>query len=141
MPDTLTRLGILALVLLFSAALLWAGRVFVARQRGLALAAEPLANTPGKIRILAFGSATCSQCHTLQQPALRTLQAKCGPEIDVLEIDAPASPELVKRYRIMTVPSTVLLNAAGEAFAINYGFANAAKLQTQIDALPAHSSL
>lgn len=144
MPDPLIRLSILALVLLVCAALLWLGRSFVARQRTKALAAEPLttasaSNQPAcSVRILVFSSATCTQCHTLQQPALRTLQARLGPAIDILEIDAPASPELVKRYHILTVPSTVLLNAAGEACAINYGFANASKLQAQIDALLAH---
>ncbi|MGH2510161.1 MAG: thioredoxin family protein [Ktedonobacteraceae bacterium] len=141
MSNTLARLGLLILVLLISAVLLWLGRVFVARQRALALAAEPLADESipnqrnSKVRILVFSSATCTQCHTLQQPVLRTLQQARGAEIDVLEIDAPASPELVKRYHILTVPSTVLLNTDGEAFAINYGFANAEKLQTQINAL------
>lgn len=140
MPDTLTRLGILALVMLFSLVLLWLGRVLVARQRTLALAAEPLANEQhnGKVRILAFSSATCTQCHTLQQPTLRKLQALRSENIEIQDIDAPSSPELVKRYHILTVPSTVLLNAAGEACAINYGFANMGKLQAQIDALLTH---
>jgi len=57
-----------------------------------------------------------------------------GDEIEVVEIDAPGSPELAGHYRILTLPSTVLLSPAGEAFAINYGFANLNKLQQQIDA-------
>ena len=150
MPDTLIRLGILLLAVLLIALLVQGGRFFVARQRRLALAAAPLANLPGipdapaqsrhKARILAFSSADCTQCHTLQQPALLRLQALRGDEIDVVEIDAPASPELTKRYRILTVPSTVILNPSGEALAINYGFANLGKLQQQIDAIltPAH---
>jgi hypothetical protein len=139
MSDTLIRLGILALVLVFIATLVWSGRLFVARQKRLALAAAPAEDTSGlaagKVRILAFGSADCTQCHTLQQPALRRLQALRGSEVDVVEIDAPGSPELAKRYRILTVPSTVVLNPAGEAQAINYGFANLNKLQQQIDAV------
>jgi len=90
-----------------------------------------LPGQPGsKIRILAFSSAACTQCHTLQRPALRRLQALRGDEIEVVEIDAPGSPELAGRYRILTV----LLNPAGEAFAVNYGFADLSKLQRQIDA-------
>lgn len=141
MPDILTRLGILALVGALTLALVWGGRLFVERQKRLALAAAPalVESLPepgrGKVRILAFGSADCTQCHTLQQPALRRLQALRGDEIDVVEIDAPGSPGLAKRYRILTVPSTVVLNAAGEAHAINYGFANLNKLQQQIDAI------
>lgn len=150
MPATLIRLGILVLAMLLIALFVWGGRFFVERQRRLALAAAPLEKFPagagtstqaqGKIRILAFSSADCTQCHTLQQPALRRLQALRGEEIDVVEVDAPAAPELTSRYRILTVPSTVILNPAGEAQAVNYGFANLNKLQQQVDAIlePAH---
>ncbi len=138
MSDSLMPLGMLVLALLPIAALVWGGHLFVKRQRRLTLAA-PLAEDlrgqhESKIRILAFNSAACTQCHTLQQPVLRRLQALRGDEIDVVEIDAPGSPELADHYRILTVPSTVLLNPAGEAFAVNYGFANLNKLQQQIDA-------
>lgn len=139
MPASLIRLAILALALVLIAVLVWGGRLFVARQKRLALAAGPdeniFASAEGKVRVLAFSSADCTQCHTLQQPALRRLQALRGNEIDVVEIDAPGSPDLTRRYRILTVPSTVVLNAAGEAHAINYGFANLHKLQQQIDAV------
>jgi hypothetical protein len=137
MPAPLIRLGVLLLTLLLIAALVQGGRLFVARQRRLALAAEPLRDLPpgNRLRILAFGSADCSQCHTLQEPTLRRLQALRGPEIEVVEIDAPASPDLAGRYHILTLPSTVLLNPAGEPLAVNYGFANLEKLQAQIDAV------
>ena len=139
MPALLMRLDILALALILIAVLVWGGRFFVARQKRLALATAPIEDTPGradgKVRILAFGSADCTQCHTLQQPALRRLQALRGDTIDVVEIDAPAAPDLAKRYRILTVPSTVVLNPAGEPHAINYGFANLHKLQQQIDTI------
>jgi thioredoxin-like negative regulator of GroEL len=139
MADVLMRLGILILALLLITTLIWGGRLFVERQRRLALAAEPLArNLAGqqesKIRILSFSSATCAQCHALQHPTLRRLQALCGDEIEVVEIDASGSPELASRYRILTIPSTVLLNQAGEAVAVNYGFANLHTLRQQIDA-------
>jgi len=139
MTALLIRLGVLVVTLLLVVVLVWAGCLFVERQRRLALAAAPLAgDLPGqlesKIHILAFSSAACTQCHTLQQPTLRRLQALRGDEIEVVEIDAPGSPELADHYRILTVPSTVLLNPAGEAFAVNYGFANLSKLQQQIDA-------
>ena len=139
MSDALMRLGILVPALLLIAMLVCAGRLFVERQRRLALLATPptgdqLGQHESKIRILAFSSAACTQCRTLQQPVLRRLQALRGDEIEVVEIDAPGSPELAGRYRILTIPSTVLLNPAGEAFAVNYGFADLSKLQQQIDA-------
>jgi len=145
MSDPLIRLGILALATLLTAAIIWAGRLFVARQQRLALSAAPLLEAStgegvpgpvqGKTRILAFSSTGCTQCHTLQLPALRRLQAIRGAEIDVVEVDAPAAPDLVKRYRVMTVPSTVVLNATGEVHAVNYGFANFGKLRQQVDEL------
>lgn len=136
MSATLLRLGLLLLVFLLMLALVQVGRLFAARQRRLALLAAPLPGLPGgkKVRILAFSSADCTQCRTLQQPALRRLQALRSAEIDVLEIDAPLSPDLAGHYRILTVPSTVILGPTGEALAINYGFAPFEKLQTQIDA-------
>jgi Thioredoxin len=145
MSDLLIRLGILVLVILLIAALVWLGRLFVERQRKQALAAPPLDSSisgasipvPGgrKTRILAFSSEDCTQCHTLQLPVLRRLQELGSDEIEVVEIDALASPELVRRYRVMTVPSTVVLNAAGEVRAVNYGFANFGKLRQQVDEL------
>ncbi len=65
MSDSLMRLGMLV----------WGGHLFVERQRRLALAA-PLAEDlrgqhESKIRILAFNSAACTQCHTLQQIVTR----------------------------------------------------------------------
>ena len=143
MPDSLTRLAILAGVILFIAVIVWSGRLFVEGQRRLALAAAPLMEMPAarsgqarsKVRILAFSSADCSQCHTLQKPALHRLQEMRGEEIDVVEIDAPSSPGLARRYHILTLPSTVVLNAEGEAHAINYGFANVKKLREQVDTI------
>lgn len=142
MPDLFTRLAILVLLTLLLVVIVRAGQSFVARQRRMAFAAPALEQLPGegvspletqKTRILAFSSAGCTQCHTLQQPALRRLQEARGEAIDVVEVDAPASPELVKLYRVMTVPSTVVLNAAGEVHAVNYGFAPFSKLNKQID--------
>ncbi len=141
MSDPLIRASILILAIALIAAIVWAGRLFVERQRQFALAAAPLdwQIAPGRererVRILAFGSADCTQCHTLQEPVLRRLQALRGEEVEVVEIDAPGEPDLAHRYRVLTVPSTVVLNAAGEAHAVNYGFANFNKLQQQIDAL------
>ncbi len=77
MPDTLMRLAILAVVGVLLVTLVWGGRLFVARQKRLALTGAPAEHTPafaqGKVRILAFSSADCTQCHTLQQPTLRRL--------------------------------------------------------------------
>jgi hypothetical protein len=114
------------------------GRRFVESQRRLALAAAPSPlPTLGKsapVRILAFSGADCVQCHRMQAPALRRVM-DARPNVVVQEIDAPSSPELTRRYSVLTVPTTVVLDAQGRARAINYGFASSDKLLSQIDAV------
>lgn len=160
MSPFLMRLAVLALVALLLYLLVWTGRRFVETRRKQALAAEPLTveTLPGfaktvdgiaeaheagageasaegeaSVRILAFSSEDCHQCHLLQEPALRRVQETLGNCVSVVEIDAPSSPELAQRYHILTVPSTVLLDAKGRARVINYGFASTQRLLQQVD--------
>ena len=56
-------------------------------------------------------------------------------QIAVVEIDAPNEPDLTQRYHVLTVPTTVVLDATGQAHAVNYGFANTQKLLAQVDEL------
>lgn len=93
----------------------------------------PAASAAG-IRILAFSSEDCSPCHTLQRPALDRLLGERQGRVSVVEIDAASSPELTRRYGVLTVPTTVVLAADGKAHAVNYGFAPAGKLLAQVDA-------
>ena len=144
MPDILLRIGILVLVSLLSCAIVWYGRRFVEKRRQIALAALPLqslSDTNGTdaftarvpVRILAFSSVDCHQCHTLQTPALQRVTEARKYQVSVEEIDAPGSPELTQRYQVLTVPTTVVLDAAGHVHAVNYGFANTQRLLEQVD--------
>jgi thioredoxin-like negative regulator of GroEL len=146
MPDIIARVGVLILVSL----LLWlsvrSGRRFIDIQRERALAAPPLVERTdtgiestdsgtSPVRILAFSSADCKQCHQLQAPALLRVQEIHGVNVAVVEVDAPTSPELLQRYHVLTLPTTVVLNATGRAHAVNYGFANTQRLLEQVDAV------
>ncbi len=141
MQDTVLRLAILLLVGLATYGAIKAARLFIARQRRRALAADPTAafaalsavDNAVRVRILAFSSEDCRPCHTLQAPALRRVQEAYGNKLAVTEIDAPTSPELAQHYHVLTVPTTVLLDAAGKAHAINYGFTNAQSLSRQVE--------
>ncbi len=153
MSELFMRLSILILVGIATSLLVWLGRHFVERQRQQALVAVPFNVIPGPgdgdtgmpapaadlspIRILAFSSADCSQCHQLQTPALRRVLQARGESVTVVDVDAVAEHELVQTYRVLTVPSTVVLDATGNARAINYGFANTQRLLEQIDAVMA----
>jgi len=93
-----------------------------------------------RVRILAFSSADCRQCHQLQTPALQRVVAARGDAVTVIEVDATSQHELAETYHVLTVPSTVVLNAAGQAQAINYGFANTQRLLAQIDEILAQKA-
>ena len=144
MSVILVRVGVLVLVSILLWLVIWAGRRFVEGQRRRVLAAEPVVSSVGAgeeylrtgtapVRILAFSSADCHQCHQLQMPALQRVLRARGNDVSVLEIDAPSSPELTQRYRVLTLPTTVVLDDTGRAHAVNYGFANTERLLEQVD--------
>ena len=142
MPETMLRLSILLAVFVLVLAVVWVGRYFVAWRRLQVLSADPMASADevsadmsggSCVRILAFRSEDCQQCHRLQSPALRRLLEMHEDSVSVVDIDASGSPELTRRYQVLTIPTTVLLDAKGKARAINYGFANAHTLLKQVD--------
>jgi thioredoxin-like negative regulator of GroEL len=142
MAYLLIRIGILVCISLLTWAVVLTGRRYVEGQRRHVLeAATPntlpenniLASSPAQVRILAFSSEDCSQCHTLQAPALMRVKESFGDKVAVIEVDAPRQPELTERYRVLTVPTTVVIDAVGQAHAVNYGFANTQRLRKQVD--------
>jgi thioredoxin 1 len=147
MPGLVLRLGIVALVALALWAIISIVRGVIANQRALAFAAgaEPaplpanLTATTSPVRILAFSSETCRPCHTLQRPALEQIAATHGDTVVIDWIDAPSSPELTGRYHVLTVPTTVVLDAHNRVQAVNYGFAPTKKLREQIEAAVAQA--
>ena len=136
------RAGVLIFVSILLLLVVWSGRRFVEMQRRRALAAVPITSGGGdvdvnanlsQVRILAFSSDDCRQCHEMQIPALQRVLDARGSKVYVAEVDAPNSPDLTQRYRIMTLPSTVIMDASGRAHAVNYGFANTQRLLDQVD--------
>ena len=142
MPDIIVRVGVLVAVGLLAWAIVWYGRRVVEKRRRTAFAAPPLIldtgradtySTPMPVHILAFSSADCRQCHTLQAPALQRVTEARKYQVSVEEIDAPGSPHLTQRYQVLTLPTTVVLDATGHVYAVNYGFANTRRLLDQVD--------
>lgn len=89
--------------------------------------------TPGPLpSILYFTGDACTICHTAQKPALRTLAAGIDPGIDIREIDIAVEPELARRYRVMSLPTTIVLDATGQVTEINVGFASGEVLRRQL---------
>ena len=146
----LVRAGVLIFVSILLLLVVWSGRRFVEMQRRRALAAVPITSGGGdvdvnaslsQVRILAFSSDDCRQCHEMQIPALQRVLDARGSKVSVAEVDAPNSPDLTQRYRILTLPSTVIMDASGRAHAVNYGFANTQRLLDQVDEVLAQVSV
>lgn len=147
MSDLLLRLSLLILIGIATGLMIWFGRRFIDVQRQQALQTAPLdasalivetkeplsSSSQSRVRILAFTSADCRQCSQFQAPALKRVQEKHRELVNVINIDAPTSQQLVQTYRILTVPSTVLLDVTGNACFINYGFTNTSRLQQQVN--------
>jgi thioredoxin-like negative regulator of GroEL len=152
MPDIVIRLAILLLIGAVTWLLITSGQRFVdtRRQRVFSTTLPDTlsgvintvdAHSKALVRILAFSTPDCRQCHQMQAPALRRVVEARGDVISVIDIDASSSPELARRYQVLTVPTTVVLDAAGQAHAVNYGFANTKRLLEQADEVLAEGKL
>jgi thioredoxin-like negative regulator of GroEL len=82
--------------------------------------------------ILYFTGEACTICHTAQRPALRALAAGIDPAITIREIDIAVEPDLARRYRVMSLPTTIVLDGSGQVTDINVGFANGEMLHRQL---------
>jgi thioredoxin-like negative regulator of GroEL len=82
--------------------------------------------------ILFFSGEACTICHTAQRPALERLAPALDGRVAVREVDVAAEPTLAQRFHVMSLPTTVVVDAEGRARAVNAGFAPAPKLQQQL---------
>jgi thioredoxin-like negative regulator of GroEL len=82
--------------------------------------------------ILYFSGATCTVCHTAQRPALDRLAPALDGLVEVREVDIAEEPALARQFKVMSLPTTVVVDAEGRARAVNAGFAPAPVLQRQL---------
>ncbi|GHO85565.1 thioredoxin family protein [Dictyobacter formicarum] len=156
MSDLILRLAAIVLIAVFVLVFVLAARRFVfeyRRHTHVSAPVDALAPLPSidvsasedvvertsstsvavRVRILAFGSEEDQQCRILQAPVLRRVVEAKGNVVSVMNVDISSSPELAQRYHVLTVPTTVLLDANGKTYAVNYGFTNAQSLIKQVD--------
>ncbi len=98
-----------------------------ARRVALGAAAIPAATVSSEPYILYFTGDGCTVCKTHQEPAL----SKLG-EVRVDRVDAIAEREIAERFRVYTLPTTVVMSPEGRALHVNYGYAPAPKLARQL---------
>lgn len=129
--DVLTRLLLaLGIGLILLALYGVINRMLLARLRGRRLGIESL--RPGIPAILYFTAPYCMPCKTIQRPALERLQQNLGKNLQVIEIDASARPELADYWGVLSLPTTFIIDRHGRPRRINHGVASAEKLFRQL---------
>ena len=94
---------------------------------------------PNKPVIVYFTTPDCAPCKTVQRPALSRVSQLLGDSLQVIEIDATQRPDLARQWGVMSVPTTFLLDARGEARYVNNGVTRAEKLMEQLESLSDYS--
>lgn len=110
--------------------LAWQGIKLALRRSIPSGPAEPAGGRPA---LLYFSGPDCAPCRLQQGPVVAGLRESFDGRVRIEEHDAIAQPELAARYRVLTVPTTVVLAPDGEVVAINYGVTPAAKLRRQLE--------
>jgi hypothetical protein len=87
---------------------------------------------PGRPAVIAFSTPSCAECHSRQAPALARLSASLGDQITVRSLSALEHPDLIQKIGILTVPATVVLDAAGTVRHLNLGYASDIRLREQL---------
>jgi thiol-disulfide isomerase/thioredoxin len=102
------------------------------RKASLAIAAAPSAESGiARPTILYFRSDHCAPCVT-QSRFLDQLAGQLGDALAIRKIDADAEPDLAAQFGVFTVPTTLVVDAAGQVRHANYGLADAGKLAAQV---------
>lgn len=130
MSERVLILGLLGLTLILLA--LWLAarpRVLTARLRGRSI---PGARPSGRPLLLAFTSTDCTACHAAQRPALEEVTARLGDGVEIREVDVLAEREITASFGVFSIPSTVVMDAAGRVVAFNTGVAPAERLLAQL---------
>ena len=100
---------------------------------GHRIEAQPALGGAAGPALLYFTGESCTICHTAQTPALRRLDGMLSQPVAVREIDVALEPALARSYRVMSLPTTVVLDPHGRVAAVNVGFASAERLREQLD--------
>ena len=90
----------------------------------------------GRPVLLYFTTPDCVPCRTIQIPAIEKLKNFLGKDtIQVVKIDASQEPELASQWKVLSVPTTFIVDKNGEVKHINHGVADFHKLKKQFSAI------
>ncbi len=118
---------ILLAVALAVAALKWWQKRKARRARRL------LVLETGKVSIVYFHSASCGVCRASQKPILERLLAHVGGDrLQLVAVDVMEKTSVAREWGVTTVPSTYVIDRAGEVLHVNNGLASELTLRAQV---------
>jgi len=87
----------------------------------------------GKISIVYFHSPSCGVCRVSQKPILDSLLARVGANnLQLVPIDVTEKTDVAREWGVTTVPSTYVIDPAGEVAHVNNGLASELTLRRQV---------
>lgn len=118
----------------------WIRRTAASVRAHLAPLPHPTTEITAPVTLLNFSSPHCGTCHRVQKPLVEQVSAQFADQVAVVDVDALAQADLAQAYRVLTVPSTVILTG-NEVQDVNYGLASAETLDRQLRAAIAATGL
>ncbi len=123
---------IIILIIAGALALVWLGWQRVKIR--LAQTIDAGSEAAGKPTLLYFTGEYCAVCKFQQAPIVDALAAKFTDAVAIKQVDVSLEPELASKYKVLTLPTTVVVNRQGQVAHINYGLADFGRLATQLAA-------
>jgi thiol-disulfide isomerase/thioredoxin len=111
-------------------ALLWL--VWQYYKSRLVQAIQPVELSTGKPTLLYFTGEYCTACKVQQTPIVEKISSKLGDAVVVKTYDVAIHPDIASRFKVLTLPTTVVLDERGQVKAINYGVTQQHKLEAQL---------
>jgi thioredoxin 1 len=108
----------------------WAWQYY--KSRLLHTIQQPVGAAIGKPTLLYFTGEYCAPCKFQQTPVVEKLRAKLADSVCVKIIDVSVQPDLADHYKVLTLPTTVIVDRRGQVAHINYGVTTQDKLEAQL---------
>lgn len=90
--------------------------------------------TPGRTALVQFSTETCARCPQVRR-MLREV-ASTRPDVDYIDVDLTARPDLARRHHVLTTPTTFLIAADATVTARFTGAPRRGDVDAALDELP-----